>query len=172
MLARGVRKEKAKFQVSFDVFDSGEFTTKAGKGSLEVLVHFKPHKSLSLLRADLDRFVLSSNLVEAFDNLTHEGSGEESVELYETLGLGLRSVEEAADVKEMLRGVYLTLATLLQICGFAYDTDSRPPSVKNLLVLLDSIEHHSERELKSKPSTIEVLLEFQKKNSMPAKVSM
>ncbi len=163
VLARGVRKEKAKFSVAFDIFDAGEFTTKKGKGSLEVLVHFTPHKSLSLLRSDLDRFVTSSCIVEAFDNLTHENDEDEALEIYETLGLSLRAIEEAKDVKEMLRSVYLAISTLLRSVGFAAIDESKTPSLKNLELLLDATEHHSEKELKSKTAIKEVLQNVREK---------
>ncbi len=163
VLARGVRREKAKFSVAFDIFDAGEFTTKRGKGSLESLMHFTPHKSLSLLRSDLDRFIISSCIVEAFDNLTHENDEHEAQEIYETLGLSLRAIEEAQDVKEMLRSLYFAVSNLLRCLGFAAVDTSKAPSIKNLELLLDAIELHSDKELKSKTSLKDVLEQVKQK---------
>ena len=166
VLARGVRKEKAKFSVAFDVFDSGEFTTKKGRGSLESLVHFTPHRSLSALRHDLDRFVCSSCIVEAFDNLTQENDESDAKEIYETLALALRAVEETAELKEMLRALYYSFSTLLNRLGFAAVDDTKAPSLKNLEATLNAIENFSERELKSRGAMNDIFLQLKRSISV------
>ncbi len=161
ILAKGVFREKNKFSTNFDVLDSGAFTTKRGKGSMENLIHFKPFRTLSKLRSDLDRFIVTTAIVESFDHLTHEDT-HDSQELYETLGLSLRAVDEATDIKEMLRACYISLEALLQQTGFAVFDPNKVPSMKNLLATLDAIEKFSERELLSKNSLIEMLGKLKK----------
>ncbi len=160
IIAKGAAKEKSKFSVNFDVLDSGAFTTRRGKGSMETLVHFKPFRALTKLRSDLNRFIVTTTIVESFDHLTHE-DGHDATELYETLGLSLRAVDEAADLKEMLRACYMALHALLQQTGFAILQEDTAPSKKNLLKILDAIEYHSERELLSK-ATLKGLLDLLK----------
>lgn len=163
ILAKGIRKEKNSFQQNFDVFDSGEFTTrKSSSSSLEVLAHFKPYKALFKLRGDLEVYIISSCIAESFDyltrdNLDHETFQEEAKNLYETFGLTLRAIDEAKDIKEMLKSLYFGVHALMQICGYAVVDDGKPPSKNNLLFLLTKLEGFAEKELLSKSSIKELL---------------
>ncbi len=157
IIAKGARKEKSRFQINFDVFDAGSFETKKGRGSLETLQFFKPHRSLKNIRNNIDTFIISSTVVEAYDHLIHEHAGE-AHDFYESLALGLRALDEATSVKESLKACYLSLHMLLRIAGFGAPDTEAGPSRKNLLLLLDKIESTSERQLLTKSSLIDVLM--------------
>ncbi len=157
VIAKGARREKSKFQTNFDVFDAGSFETRRGRGNLENLLFFKPHRSLKRVRDNIDTFIISSTVVEAYDHLIHEHTSD-GHEYYESLALGLRALDEAATLKEGLRACYLSLHMLLRTAGFGTLEVDVGPSRKNLLLLLDSIENASERQLLTKSGLIGLLV--------------
>lgn len=145
LIAKHARREKSRFRVNFDVFDAGAFEVKAGKGSLETLVDFNPHRSLAGIRNDIDSFIIGMLILESCDLLIHEHAPE-AQEFYETLALGLRALDEASDLREKFRACFLTLHTILRIAGFG-SSAHEAPSLKNLYALMDSIEQSCEKQL-------------------------
>ena len=94
--------------------------------------------------------------MESFDLLIHEDTND-AAEYYETLALGLRALNESQNLKECLRGAFMTLDMLMQAAGFAHPESTSQPSLKNMLLLLDRIEFTIEKQLSTKSSMIEIL---------------
>ena len=146
LLAKHARKSRKRFGASFDLFDRGLFEIKRGSGNLATVVNFSPQPSLMALRDDLDKFSIGSLLCECFDMLVHEDIAE-AEEIFEILSMGFQALAEATDLKQSLRTLFITLASLLRISGFMGGEIDPKPSSKNLLRLLQIVEGCAEKKL-------------------------
>jgi DNA repair protein RecO len=162
LIAKGARRSKKRFAGGLDIFDSGRFEYREGRGSLPLLLSFAPRNALSRIRREMARLSAASLVAECFDLLIKEGneSGRDAVEV---LLLGLRSIEEAEGRHATLRGVHLTLHQLLAITGFGVLDQTLPEHSKNLSTkqfnaVLYEVEHHAGRELRSKKGVWEYLI--------------
>lgn len=149
LIAKHARSSKKRFPSSLDIFDSGIFEVKNGKGSMHVILSFKPRAIFRRTRENLDKLVAASVLCESFDLLVHE-EFEGGLEYFETLSLGLQAIEESDDLKEIMRALFLSLRGLLSYSGFFRPETELGPSANNLLLLLNKVEESAEKELTSK----------------------
>jgi DNA repair protein RecO (recombination protein O) len=154
IIARNARRSKKRFNNSPDVFDCGVFELRKGKGSLLPLSGFQALHTFSSLRESLEKMTSASMLCEALEALTVEHDSQGSEELYELVRQGLQEIDAATDPRECYRSLYLSLSTILEICGYLDRESLPPPSAKNLLRLVNSAEAHAERKLQSKTSLV------------------
>ena len=158
LIAKSARQSKKRFSGSFDYFDTGKFRVKSQSHSSNALgnvVDFIPQKSFGELRSNLDRLVAGSFLCEVFDSILLEDS-QDSSNFYQILILGLEAISKSDDLKNILKGCFLCLATLLKQEGYLEDTPLIP-TVKNLTYLIGIVEDHCSKELYSKKSIEELL---------------
>lgn len=156
LLAKHARRSKKQYSGNFDLFDKGTFEYRPMQGKLMPLGSFVPTGSYPGLRTDLDKLTCASVLCECFDLLLREESGDGS-EVFELFDLGVKAVEEAGDLKGMLKALYLTLAQLLRFTGFRHPPDDDVPSVRNLLSLLSLAEEHASFRLRTRGMVGELL---------------
>ena len=159
VFARNARRSKKRFTGNVEMFDSGVFEIRRGRGTLIELVSFTPHSTLKEVRVDFDKLAAASLLCECTDLLVKEEQGhkDEQEKIFTDIDLGLRAIEEAHGTIEICRAVFLSLSSLLITTGFLDHNSSRQPSAQNLLMLLKRVEDSSERELISKQAFIGVL---------------
>lgn len=148
LFARGARQSKRRFSGGIDLFDSGKFETKRGRGTLVNVTSFVPQRSLPNLRQDLNKLSIATLLCESIDLIVPEDNVENE-DLHQTFYLGLQAIDEAADVKSALRACFFCLATTMRMLGML-DEKPTAASSKNLLALLNTIETYACRELLSK----------------------
>lgn len=168
-LAKHARKSTKRFGSTIDVFDLGRIEVAKGRGTLWMLKSFVQVTSFPGLRTNLDRMGVAALACESFDYLIPDDSSGNQ-DLYTTLKLGLKAIEESMDMRETLKAGYLVLATLLRDTGFRESIVEEKPSAKNLLLLIESVERVAERELASKDTVISILKEL-KRNLTAKQVS-
>lgn len=160
LIAKHVRKSRKRFAGSLDLFDSGTFSFKSpakdSSSNLGVLQEFSPDLSFKDLRSTLDKIVCASLLCECYDLLTPENL-ENDHELYRLLQLGLSAINGSAELKQVLKGCFLSICQLLMHTGFMSQDQLPAPSANGLLVLLRTVEGCIEKELSSKPALLEIM---------------
>ncbi len=160
VIAKYVRKSKKRFASGLDLFDRGRFSIRSphsdSNSTLAVLQDFAPEGGYRELRVNIGKIVGASLLCECYDFLIPEHVANDP-EAYRLLQLGLTAVDAATDLKQTLKGCFVSICQLMLHSGFV-STDQLPaPSANGLLSLVRLVEAHAERELASKPSLIEVL---------------
>lgn len=147
-LAKHARNSRKRFPGGFDPFDHGSFELKTGRG-MAYLQTFQRLPTLRSLRDNLQKMAAASVLSEAFDILIHEDAKVEA-SLFDLLDLGLKSIDQASALTEILRALHVSISSLLQICGFLDEQYAQLPSTHNLLKLIDQIELSGERKILSR----------------------
>lgn len=154
---------------SLEVFDTGVFTIRERRGGLASLNNFKPTQSWRDLRENLNKLGVASVICESFDILIREEQSHsaENGDLYEILNLGMTAVNEAGELKEILKAGYVTLSSLLAVTGYQDSSKVAVPSAKNLLLLIDHLERCAEKQLLSKGALQSSLAELKKNPDSP-----
>ena len=160
-LAKHARRSKKRFGTTFDLFDKGVFTLASGKGSMLLVDSFAPSIGYRKIRDDLTKISAGSLVCEAADLLTQENEGE-NIELFHTLDLTLRAIDDSLDVKQTLRALYLGLGTLLSTAGFGVTNADEAPSARRLVQLLQQVEESTGRRLESKGPILDILIAMKK----------
>ena len=156
VIARHARGSRKRFPSSLDLFDRGVARLALERNGSCSVKEFTPSHSLKTVRGDLDKLTLASLLCEAFDTILQEESGDDSQELFEVLDLSLNAIDEAKDLKECLRAVYVALAALTKHAGIA-DLSEAPPGSKALFTALDAIERFTEKRLATRATLAPML---------------
>ena len=156
LLAKYARKSRKKHGSSYDILDKGRFETREGKGSLLLVESFIPEGGYRKIREDLNKITAASVVLECTDILIHEESGP-GEDPYEILDLALKAIDDAKDLKEILKSCFLGVGHLLNMAGFGTDEIYGVPSAKRLLGLLSTVEESGERKLESKTALIGLL---------------
>ena len=156
VVAKHARNSRRRFPGGFDPFDQGIFQLKTGRG-LAYLESFQRMPTLRNIRRNLDKMTAASVLNEGFDVLIHEDAKVET-SLFDLLDLGLKSIDQAETLAEILRALHVSLSSLLKICGFLDDTFAQAPSANNLIKLIDHLQKCGERQILSR-SALEVVIE-------------
>lgn len=158
-MAKQARKSRKRFGSSFDIFDTGRFEIKQGRGNLPLVTSYIPASSFRGLRDNLDRLMLASLLCEAFDALLLEESpGEEP--FHALLIATLQALNDSGDVRGMLRSSYECIATLLELCGYLERSQLAAPSARGFIQLIQSTEQYAERKLRTKAGVIDIMKQF------------
>ncbi len=151
VIARHARGSRKRFPSSLDLFDRGTARLTKEKSGAICIKEFTPSHSLQKLRTNLDKLTLASLLCECFDLVIQENTGEDSTRLFELLDLALNAIDEASDVKTMLRATLVALVSLTQAEGII-DLSERPPGSAVLNATLNAIERFCERKLLTRSS--------------------
>ena len=164
IFARGIRKSKRRFAGNIEIFDCGNFEIKDGRGSLPILTNFEQGSTLRSVRENFDKLAAASLVCECIDLLvreeqTHDGEHEH---IFENVTLTLQAIEEASNIAEICRAVYIGLSSCLSITGFIEKDLTKPPTKNNLLKLISTIENCVERQLVSKDPFITIFGELKK----------
>lgn len=156
LIAKNARNSKKRFPNSMDLLDYGIFESAIGRGSLEPVLSFRPHAPFRALRESLEKLIAASVVCESFDMIVHDHSAEAD-EYFEVLSLGLRAIEDAKDIREALRGCFLTLHSLLATSGFPTIGADKSPSAKHLMELVTRVEECAEKDMLSKSSLVDLI---------------
>lgn len=156
-IGRHARGSKKRFPSSIDLFDRGNARLTREKNGGLGLKEFSPSHTLSQLRADLDKLSAASFLCECVDRIVQEATGEDPRNTFELLDLALNAIDEADNVRPMLRATLVALTSLLKIEGVV-DLTGHPVSKHTLMAGLQAVESFSERKLLTR-SAIEPLLQ-------------
>jgi DNA repair protein RecO len=151
VIARHARGSKKRFPSSLDLFDRGTARLAREKSGAISIKEFTPSHSLQKLRTNLDKLTLASLLCECFELVIQENTGEDSTRLFELLDLSLNAIDEALDVKTMLRATLVALVSLTQAEGII-DLSQHPPGSAVLNATLNAIERFCERKLLTRSS--------------------
>lgn len=151
VIARHARGSKKRFPSSLDLFDRGTARLAREKNGAFSIKEFTPSHSLQKLRTNLDKLTLASLLCECFELVIQENTGEDSARLFELLDLSLNAIDEALDVKTMLRATLVALVSLTQAEGII-DLSEHPPGSAVLNATLNAIERFCERKLLTRSS--------------------
>lgn len=149
-IAKHVRKSKARFSGSLDLFDRGVFSLSKGRGSLSVVSSFSREPSFQELRNNLTRFALASVLTESFDLLVVENIPDARL-YYEALEDGL-SCLDSAPLEGLEQMTANLISRLLELSGIG-----RPNSTAGLLSAMNLVEAGAEKGLRSKVALKEIL---------------
>lgn len=144
-----------------ELLDHGrfEYLEKGPKKGLSNLRSFLPLQSYPAIRLCLDRVCLASLLVEATDALLPEHELEHSLdeeEVYSTLSVGLKALEEAGTIGEKLKATFYTLVGIVKESGHLPEgiTAATPRSLRQLMEI---VENHRGRALRSRESIEQIL---------------
>jgi DNA repair protein RecO (recombination protein O) len=160
-IAKHARKSRKRFSSGFDIFDRGTFELREGRGSLATVSSFIPQSSFHRLRAELDKLTAASVACECFDLLIKdETRGEE--DYYEIINLGLKAIEDASDLREILRSVYALMIGVMNFSGNLPEDFDPQPSAHNLTRLVALLERVSEKELSSRNYLFELVNRLRK----------
>lgn len=157
LLAKHARRSKRRFSGGLDLFDHGLFSVSSSRGSLHIVDSFNAKESFKALREDITKLSCATVLCECFDRLIKESVIEGSAELFDTLNLGLNAINESGMTRDSLRALYLSIANLLDLCGYFNQEQAGLPSSKNLYSLLEQLEMYAEQEVKSKSSLLPLI---------------
>lgn len=146
-----------------EIFNLATVEVTMGKGDLWGIRSIQYLKSLDTLSSDLSKLTAASVLAESYDFLTLEHAPTES-DLYEPLSLSLRAIAESLSLKDTLKSLHLGLGALLAISGYDSSTGALPPSLNNLKILIEAVQHRAEKELLSAPSLLEFFSEIEKEH--------
>lgn len=156
-IGRHARGSKKRFPSSIDVFDRGVARLTREKNGGLGLKEFSPSHSLSNLRIDLDKLSAASLLCECVDRIVQEDTGEDPRDTFELIDLTLNAIDEAEDLRPILRATLVALTSLLKIEGVV-DLTNHPVSKHTLMTGIHAVESFSERKLLTR-SVIEPLLD-------------
>lgn len=131
-----------------DLFDYGEFHVRIKNEGLSNLTHYSSISAFPNIRTDLNKLMIGSLIAESFDYLTPEHQPLKS-DIFDSLMMGLKALNEAVTLKEMLRVAHISLATLVQTSGFGLPENTFAPSLKNFLQVISTIEDQLQNHLKS-----------------------
>jgi hypothetical protein len=93
---------------------------------------------------------------ESFELVIQENTGEDSNKIFEILDLSLNAIDEASEVKTMLRATLVALVSLTQAEGII-DLSEHPPGSAALNAILNAIEKFCERKLLTRSSVTEIV---------------
>lgn len=147
-LARHARRSKKRFAPRFDLFDFGTYELSRGRGSMFTISAFQPERGLPTLRENLDKLVAASILGESWDTLLAEEDTHEEGP-FELLEHGLRNINDAVTLRDVLRELCVALQRALQHNGLLDPALDRAPSALTLQQLIRQIERSAERKLGS-----------------------
>ena len=164
-IAKHVRKSGKRFSGTLDLFDCGRFEIHSGRGSLPLVRGFNPITSFAALRGSLDKIAAAALLCETIDYLSLEGAGHEEHNQYETLVLGLRTIESATSRAEILSAAYDCCAHLVLQAGFLDPAQLGAGTTKKLRLLLNHIETCVEKKLTARPAFDSVIDAFSREAS-------
>ena len=156
VIARHARGSRKRFPSSLDVFDRGTARLSREKSGAFSIKEFTPSHSLQKLRSNLDKLTLASLVCESFELVVQENTGEDSSKLFEILDLSLNAIDEASEVKTMLRATLVALVSLTQAEGII-DLSEHPPGSAVLNATLNAIERFCERKLLTRSSVNEII---------------
>jgi hypothetical protein len=156
VIARHARGSRKRFPSSLDVFDRGTARLSKEKSGAFSIKEFTPSHSLQKLRSNLDKLTLASLVCECFELVVQENTGEDSTKLFEILDLSLNAIDEASEVKTMLRATLVALVSLTQAEGIV-DLSEHPPGSAVLNATLNAIERFCERKLLTRSTVNEII---------------
>ncbi len=156
VIARHARGSRKRFPSSLDVFDRGTARLSKEKSGAFSIKEFTPSHSLQKLRSNLDKLTLASLVCESFELVVQENTGEDSTKLFEILDLSLNAIDEASEVKTMLRATLVALVSLTQAEGIV-DLSEHPPGSAVLNATLNAIERFCERKLLTRSTVNEII---------------
>jgi hypothetical protein len=156
VIARHARGSRKRFPSSLDIFDRGTARLSREKNGAFSIKEFTPSHSLQKLRSNLDKLTLASLVCESFELVVQENTGEDSTKLFEILDLSLNAIDEASEVKIMLRATLVALVSLTQAEGII-DLSEHPPGSSVLNAALNAIEKFCERRLLTRSSVNEIV---------------
>ena len=156
VIARHARGSRKRFPSSLDVFDRGTARLSKEKSGAFSIKEFTPSHSLQKLRSNLDKLTLASLVCESFELVVQENTGEDSTKLFEILDLSLNAIDEASEVKTMLRATLVALVSLTQAEGII-DLSEHPPGSAVLNATLNAIERFCERKLLTRSTVNEII---------------
>ncbi len=150
---------RARKKALLDVLDYGVLESVPGKGELRKLKHFTVKSAFPNLRADFDKLVLASFVVEMFDLALPQDLPEEI--LYQLLLDSLSKLDTAKTLQESLRVTFFCAENLLSSLGIL--SEKQPTSANGLLRLVAELEHYAQKSMVTRDSLISVIKSFAEK---------
>lgn len=160
-IGRHARGSKKRFPSSIDLFDRGTVRLSREKNGALGLKEFSPSHALKTLRTNLEKLTAASLLCECFDRIIQEGTGDNSQDTFELLDLSLNAIDEACELKPVLRATVVGLTSLLKKEGII-DLVDNPTGKHTLLTALHAVETFSERRLLSRSALTPMLAKLSK----------
>lgn len=160
-IGRHARGSKKRFPSSIDLFDRGTARLSREKNGALGLKEFSPSHALKTLRTNLEKLTAASLLCECFDRIIQEDTGDNSQDTFELLDLSLNAIDEANELKPVLRATVVGLTSLLKKEGIV-DLVDNPTGKHTLLTALHAVETFSERQLLSRSALTPILAELSK----------
>ena len=160
-IGRHARGSKKRFPSSIDLFDRGTARLSREKNGALGLKEFSPSHALKTLRTSLEKLTAASLLCECFDRIIQEDTGDNSQDTFELLDLSLNAIDEANELKPVLRATVVGLTSLLKKEGII-DLVDNPTGKHTLLTALHAVETFSERQLLSRSALTPILAELSK----------
>lgn len=160
-IGRHARGSKKRFPSSIDLFDRGTARLSREKNGALGLKEFSPSHALKTLRTSLEKLTAASLLCECFDRIIQEDTGDNSQDTFELLDLSLNAIDEASELKPVLRATVVGLTSLLKKEGII-DLVDNPTGKHTLLTALHAVETFSERRLLSRSALTPILAELSK----------
>jgi DNA repair protein RecO len=155
-IGRHARGSKKRFPSSIDLFDRGTVRLSREKNGALGLKEFSPSHALKTLRTNLEKLTAASLLCECFDRIIQEDTGDNSQDTFELLDLSLNAIDEACELKPVLRATVVGLTSLLKKEGII-DLVDNPTGKHTLLTALHAVETFSERRLLSRSALTPML---------------
>ncbi|RMG39251.1 MAG: DNA repair protein RecO [Candidatus Dadabacteria bacterium] len=155
LFAGNAKKNSRRFSGSFDLFDSGHFSVRQGRGKLPYIVSFSPVYAYRNLRTSLERLTAASLICECFDHMLKDEMACPN-ELYDAFSLALKSINQSSDLLAILKASHIAITNLLLHSGLLGSPSELPPSVKNLNRLLDRIEEFSQRRIATRAALSDI----------------